>query len=67
MRLWPLIVVSALGYISIVVRLVFPDAHWLEWPSLGFLLIYMWVVAAMTSAHLTGARLPTSRTLVGPV
>jgi len=58
-RLWPLIAISALGYCSIVARLVFPDAHWLEWPSIGFLLIYMWVIAVMTRTELSG--LPLSR------
>jgi Protein of unknown function (DUF998) len=59
MKLWPLIAVSALGYCSIVARLVFPDAHWLEWPSIGFLLAYMWVIAVMTRAESSG--LPMSR------
>ncbi len=54
-RLWPLVAVSALGYGSIVARLVFVDAHWLEWPSIGFLLAYMWVIALMTRAELSGA------------
>ncbi len=54
-RLWPLVVVSALGYGSIVARLIFPDAHWLEWPSIGFLLAYMWVIALMTRSRLGGA------------
>jgi hypothetical protein len=60
-RLWPLIAVSVLGYTSIVVRLVFADAHWLEWPSVGFLLIYVWVVASMSNAR--GPRVRS--TLVG--
>jgi hypothetical protein len=61
LKLWPLIAVSAFGYCSIVARLVFPDAHWLEWPSIGFLLIYMWVVAVMTRAEMSAVMLPTSR------
>ncbi len=66
-RLWPLIVVSALGYCSIVARLVFVDAHWLEWPSIGLLLAYMWVIAFMTRAELSGAALPSSsQVLVKP-
>lgn len=64
--LWPLIAVSVLGYLSIVARLVFPDAHWLEWPSIGLLLVYMWVIAVMTQIELSGAswRAPRS-TLAG--
>src|SRR5579872_6087875 len=54
-RLWPLVVVCAVGYCSIVARLVFPDAHWLEWPSIGLLLAYMWVIALMTQSQLGGA------------
>jgi hypothetical protein len=60
-KLWPLIAVSAFGYCSIVARLVFPDAHWLEWPSIGFLLIYMWVIALMTRAEISSEMLSTTR------
>lgn len=56
-RLWPLIAVSALGYASIVARLLFVDAHWLEWPSLGLLLVYLCVVAVMTDALSSRPRL----------
>jgi hypothetical protein len=47
-RLWPLIVVSAIGYLSIMARLFVDQAHWLEWPSVGILLVYVWVLALMT-------------------
>ena len=47
-RLWPLIVICVLGYVSILARLVFVDARWLEWPSVGILLVYVWVLAVMT-------------------
>jgi len=60
MRLWPLIIVSAIGYGSIVARLIFVDAHWLEWPSIGLLLVYMWVIALMTKAQLGSARSPAT-------
>ncbi len=47
-RLWPLVLASTLGYLSIIARLVLPDAHWLEWPSIGLLLVYLCVTALMT-------------------
>jgi hypothetical protein len=66
-KLWPLIVIAALGYCSIVARLVFVDAHWLEWPSIGFLLAYMWVLAVMTHAEWSRIQMPTPRrTVVTP-
>jgi hypothetical membrane protein len=66
-KLWPLIAVAALGYGSIVARLVFVDAHWLEWPSIGFLLAYMWVLALMTRVELSEVQWPRSRrTIVTP-
>ena len=68
MKLWPVVAITALGYLSIVARLIFPDAHWLEWPSIAFLLVYLWVVAIMTRAVVAGeSRLPAARpTLVKP-
>jgi hypothetical protein len=45
---WLLGTVSAVGYLLVIARLVFASAHWLEWPSIGFLLLYVLVVASIT-------------------
>jgi hypothetical protein len=39
-----LIVVGALGYGLMVARFVFESAHWLEWPSIGSILVFVcWI------------------------
>lgn len=39
-----LIAVAATGYASIVARFIFGDAHWLEWPSIALILVFVcWV------------------------
>src|SRR5581483_6860062 len=47
---WVLGAVCVAGYLLVIARLVFASAHWLEWPSIGFLLVYVLVVAAMPPA-----------------
>jgi hypothetical protein len=55
---WVLGAVCVAGYLSVVARLVFASAHWLEWPSIGFLLIYVVVVAATTRGVTRPAQSP---------
>jgi Protein of unknown function (DUF998) len=39
-----LIAIGVAGYASIVARFVFESAHWIEWPSIGLILVYVtWV------------------------
>jgi hypothetical protein len=39
-----LIAIGVAGYASIVARFVFDSAHWIEWPSIGLILVYViWV------------------------
>ena len=39
-----LIAVAATGYVSIVARFVFDGAHWIEWPSIALMLVFVsWI------------------------
>jgi hypothetical protein len=39
-----LIAVAVAGYASIVARLIFESAHWIEWPSLALILVFVsWI------------------------
>lgn len=55
-RVWPVAVVAGTGYVSVVAQFVFSASHWLEWPSIGLLLLYVLVVARATSASLEGCQ-----------
>jgi hypothetical membrane protein len=45
-RSWDLIAVAAVGYGAIVASLVFAGAHWLEWPAVAAILVYVCLVGA---------------------
>lgn len=55
-----LIAVAAAGYLSIVARLIFDAAHWLEWPSLALILVFVCWVGRMS---VSGDRGPSVETL----
>lgn len=39
-----LIAIAIAGYASIVARFVFDSAHWIEWPSIGLILVFVsWI------------------------
>ena len=58
-----LIAVSATGYASIVARLIFESAHWIEWPSLALILVFVSWIGLMSASerHLQPAQKPHSR------
>ena len=51
-----LIAVAVTGYCSILASLIFSGAHWLEWPSVGLILVFVcllgWMRASRSSAGL---------------
>lgn len=50
-RSTPLIAVAVTGYCSIVASLIFSGAHWLEWPSVGLILAFVWLLGWMSAAR----------------
>lgn len=45
-----LIAVAATGYASILARLIFESAHWIEWPSLALILVFVSWIGLMSSS-----------------
>jgi hypothetical membrane protein len=49
-----LIAVAVIGYCSIVASFIFDGVHWLEWPSVGLILVFVcllgWMSASRSSA-----------------
>ncbi len=46
-----LIAVAATGYVSIVARFIFDSAHWIEWPSIALILVFVCWVGWMSAAR----------------
>jgi len=60
-----LIAVAATGYASIVARLVFDAAHWLEWPSIALILVFVCWVGWMSATWNRGQSLKRRRQISG--
>ena len=62
-----LIAVAAAGYISIVARFIFDSAHWIEWPSIALILIFVswvgWMSATRNRVHSTETPRPMAGAL----
>lgn len=56
-----LIGVAAAGYVSIVARFVFDSAHWIEWPSIALILVFVLWVGWMTTTRNRVQSLETPR------
>jgi hypothetical protein len=46
-----LIAVAVIGYCSILASLMFSGAHWLEWPSVGLILLFVWLLGWMSASR----------------
>jgi hypothetical protein len=53
-----MIAVAATGYCSIVASLIFSGAHWLEWPSVAMILIFVCLLGNMNRPGKTGGFIP---------
>ena len=60
-----LIAVAVTGYLSIVARLVFDAAHWLEWPSLALILGFVGWVGWMSASWNRGQSPKSPRQMSG--
>jgi len=60
-----LIAVAAAGYLSIVARFVFDSAHWIEWPSIALILVFVLWVGWTTTTRNRVHSLETPRRLAG--
>jgi hypothetical membrane protein len=52
---WQLIMVAIVGYAAIVASLIFADAHWLEWPAVAAILVYVCLVGTMRESRIARA------------
>lgn len=52
-----LIAVAATGYCSILASLIFAEAHWLEWPSVGLVLLFVCHVGWTSPSRSSGGLL----------
>jgi peptidoglycan/LPS O-acetylase OafA/YrhL len=62
-----LITVAAAGYVSIVARFIFDSAHWIEWPSIALILVFVswvgWMSATRNRVHSLETPRPTAGAL----
>jgi hypothetical protein len=61
-----MIAVAVIGYCSILASLIFDGVHWLEWPSVGLILVFVcllgWMSASRSLAVVAQDRAKRSRT-----
>ena len=60
-----LIAVAAGGYVSIVARFIFDSAHWIEWPSITLILVFVSWVGWMSATRNRVRSLETPRPMAG--
>lgn len=60
-----LIAVAATGYVSIVARFIFDSAHWIEWPSIALILIFVFWVGLISTARNRVSSVETPRPMAG--
>jgi hypothetical protein len=60
-----LIAVAAAGYVSIVARFIFDSAHWIEWPSIALILIFVSWIGWMSATQPRVQSLKTPNPMAG--
>jgi peptidoglycan/LPS O-acetylase OafA/YrhL len=56
-----LVAIAVIGYCSILASLIFSGAHWLEWPSVGLILVFVCLLGWMSVSR-SSAGLPEGET-----